>query len=163
MNESQVEQLLIDLRACEEARLWAKEKTLAEIWEQCERTDWLLWLCGHMVGKDGWPDRKAIISIACDCAELVLPYVKAGDDRPRLAIETTRAWICGEATIEQVRTARDAVAAAYAAYAAAAAAAAAAYAAADAAAYAAAAARKEMKAKCLAIVKAKLIPECLKS
>ena len=182
MNKSQVEQLLIDLRACDEARLWAKGKTLAEIWEQCERADWLLWLGGRMCGKDGWLDRKAIVSIACDCAELALPYVNAGDGRPRLAIEITRAWIRGEATIDQVKNAR--ADAAYAAYAAAAYAADAAAYIADAAAYAAAAAdaaahaayaayvayaayaaaadaQKEMQAKCLAIVKAKLMPEYL--
>ena len=89
--------------------------------------------------------RKAIRLAACACARTSLKYVKAGETRPLKAIETAEAWCRGETTIEQVREARYAAAAAYAAasaaaYAAAAAAAAAASAAAAyAAAYAAAA------------------------
>ena len=197
MNATEMTKLLRHLGACESARSWAKGKSLAEIWMQCDRTDWLLWLVGRMSGKSGWPDRKEIVLVACDCAELALLYVKPGEDRPRIAIETARAWVRGEATIESVREARraaaDAAAAAYAAYAAyayaayaayaaaaaaaaadaadaaaAAAAAYAAYAAYAAAAYAAAAADadaaalKELRAKCLAIIREKLTPDCLK-
>ena len=80
-------------------------------------------------------DRKTIVSIACECARLALPYTK--DPRVLACIETTEAWTRGEATIEQVRSAR------WAAYAAADAAA---YAAADADADAyAAAAREEQR------------------
>src|SRR5512146_3236078 len=146
MNSKEFSQLLRDIGACADARAWAKGKSLAEVWEQCERSDWLLWLCGRMVDKDGWPTRKELVLAACACAETALKYVKAGEERPRVAIETARKWVRGEATLEEVRTAAYAAnaadaadAAAYAAYAAAydAAAYAAAYAA-DAAAYAAA-------------------------
>ena len=186
MNATEMTKLLRHLGACESARSWAKGKSLAEIWMQCDRTDWLLWLVGRMSGKSGWPDRKEIVLVACDCAELALLYVKPGEDRPRIAIETARAWVRGEATIESVREARRATiesvrearrAAAYAAAAAAYAAAAAADAAdaADADAYAAAAAAaaaayaaayaaalKDLRAKCLAIIREKLTPDCLK-
>jgi len=168
-----MQKLLRDLGACSDAREWAKGKSLAEIWAQCGRADWLLWLIGRMEGKKGWPDRKAIVLVACDCAELALPYVKAGEDRPRIAIETARAWVRGEASIEEVRKARDAAdAAADAAYAADADAAYAydaAYAAAAAAAYDAAAAaaaayaaRNRIREQCLAIIREKLTPDCLK-
>jgi len=94
-------------------------------------------------------DRRLVVLAACGCAEPALVHVPAGEDRPRLAVETARRWARGKATIEEVRSASAAAyaayAAAYAAYAAAyaaasAAASAAAYAAADAAAAAAAAA-----------------------
>ena len=39
-----MKQLLIDLKACEEARKWAGNKTWQEIYTTCERGDWLLWL-----------------------------------------------------------------------------------------------------------------------
>jgi hypothetical protein len=60
-------------------------------------------------------DHRELVLAACDCAETALIHVPAGEDRPRQAIETTRAWCRGEATIEQVRKARDAAAEAAAA------------------------------------------------
>src|SRR5208282_1713155 len=112
---------LTTIRACEEAVVWAKDyESLREAWAACERGDWMLWLCGRMVGTDGWPDRKQIVLAACDCAELVLPiYEKKypNDERVRKCIEVTRQWANGDATIADVRSARDA-SAAYAAYAA---------------------------------------------
>ena len=129
MNEKEFGKLLREIGACGEAVRWAKGKSLAEVWEQCERGDWLLWLCGRMADKQDWPSRMDVVLAACACAETALKYVKAGEDRPRIAIETARKWARGEATIQEVRT--DAYAA-YAAAAAAYAAAAAAYAASDA-------------------------------
>ena len=183
MNAQEFAQLLRKLGACEAARAWAKGKSLAEVWEQCERGDWLLWLCARMLGKEGWPTHPQIILAACDCAETALKYVKLGEERPRIAIETARRFAAGSATINEVRTAAyaayaayaDAAYAAYAAYAAAAYAADAAYAAyayaadaayaaaayaadaAYAAAYAAdAAARKKSQTQCADLVRARL-------
>ena len=85
-----------------------------------------------MIGKEGWPSRQDVVLAACDCAEPALRYVRVGEDRPRKAIETARAWARGEATIEEVRETRRAASDA------ASAAAATAYAAATASAYAAA-------------------------
>ena len=112
--------LLIELRACKAARVWAKNKDLHTVWTTCERGDWLLWLTGKMAGKPRWATRKQVVLAACACAETALKYVPAGEDRPRKAIETARAWVHGEATIAQLRTAAaaaaaDADAAAYAA------------------------------------------------
>ena len=47
-------------------------------------------------------DRKTLVSYACDCAEHVLAIFEAKyptDKRPRAAIETTRKWLAGEATV----------------------------------------------------------------
>ena len=139
MNAKEVEKLLISKGACSEARKWAKGKTLAEIWDQCERVDWICWLLGRMEGKEGWPDRKAIALAACSFAELALPFIRVGEDRPRQAIDTARALLRGDATIQEVKIARAATyaAAANAVYDAAAAAANAAVAAVAAAAHAA--------------------------
>ena len=123
--------LLRGLGACWEAKEWADGKTLRESWNTCERGDWMLWLAAR-VGAD----RKRLVLAACACARLSLKYVSPGEDRPRVAIETAEKWAHGEATIEEVKAAAAAYAAAadaaaYAAYTAAA------DAAADAAAYAA--------------------------
>jgi hypothetical protein len=92
----------------------------------------MLWLAAR-----AGVDRKVIVLIACECARLALPHLKAGEDRPRAAIETAERWARGEVgvTLDDVRKAAAYSAAAYSA--AAAAAAAAAY---SAAAYSAAAA-----------------------
>ena len=125
--------------ACREAVEYCKTKrSFASAWKDCKRGDWMLWILGRLAGPPESESRKKLVLAACACVRLTLKYVRAGEDRPRLAIEAAEAWARGESgvTIEQVRSA--AYAAAYAADAAYAAAAA--YAAFAAAAYAAAAA-----------------------
>lgn len=39
-----IDDLLIELGACIEARIWAKGKSWQEIYTTCPRGDWLLWL-----------------------------------------------------------------------------------------------------------------------
>ena len=160
--------------ACRPAMEWLKDRDLERMWEECERGDWLIWFAAK-VGID----RKVIVRTACACAREALRFVPDGEIRPKTAIETAERWCNGEATIEQVRNASAAAAAAdaaayaaacdaaYAAYAADADAAFAAYAAAayaayaaaayaDAAAAAAACARKEALEKSAQIVKSLL-------
>jgi hypothetical protein len=53
-------------------------------------------------------DHRLLAQWAADCAEHVLPYferVRAGDDRPRRAIQLARAWARGEVTMTEARTA----------------------------------------------------------
>jgi hypothetical protein len=146
--------LLSRLGACREATEWVGDMPSKRAWETCHRGDWLLWLSAR-VGVD----RKLVVLAACDCAELALKHVPAGENRPREAIETARAWTRGEANIEQVRDAAAAAdaAAAYAAAAADAAGAAAyaAEAAADAA-DAAGAARTKVRRQCADLVRARI-------
>jgi hypothetical protein len=111
--------LLRTLHACEDVRKWAEGKALAQVWAECHRGDWLLWLCGKMADKEGWPTREELVVAACACAERSLKYVRTGEERPRIAIETARRWAQGQAKISEVRAAAYAAyaAAAYAAYA----------------------------------------------
>ncbi len=146
---------LVEMNACVSAVKWVDRRGIRTAWRDCPRGDWMLWLAGQLD-----IDRKLLVLAACDCAETALQYVPEGEDRPANAIQTSRNWCDGTASIRDCRKAAtaataaaadaaDADAAAYAAYAAAAAAAAAdadaaadaaaAAAAADAAAYAAAA------------------------
>ena len=104
--------ILTELGACTEAVKWAGRKTPKKAWETCKQSDWLLWIAGKLN-----IDRKKLVLAACACARTALKYIPAGEDRPRIAIETAEAWTRGEATIEQVRTATHAAhAAAHAAY-----------------------------------------------
>src|SRR5208283_2021730 len=103
---------LTALRACHEAVEWSADyASLRHAWKACKRGDWMLWLCGKMAGRDGWPTRQELVLAACDCAELALPpYEKKypDDQNVRDCIETTRKWAHGKATIEDVRSARTA-------------------------------------------------------
>ena len=96
------------LGACPEATQWAESQPDAETaWRQCPRGDWLLWAAARLD-----IDRKLLVRAACACARTALPRVPAGEERPRIAIETAEAWSRGEATIDDVlRAARDACAA----------------------------------------------------
>ena len=56
-------------------------------------------------------DRRTLVAWVCDCTERVLPIFEKKypeDKRPRNAIEVTRAWVAGKATLEEVKTAADA-------------------------------------------------------
>jgi hypothetical protein len=102
------------LGACTEAVEWADGKNLAEAWGSCGRADWMLWLSGRMAGRKGWPTRKQIVLVACDCADTTLHLFEKkcpADKRPRIAIEKARAWAEGLASIADVRSASFAAAA----------------------------------------------------
>lgn len=104
MKHDDVRELLRTLEACDPAKRWVgKNKgTSRKLWGECENGPWLLWLAGRVS-----IDRKLLVRAACACARESLKYVPAGEDRPRICIETTERWTRGRATIEEVRQARD--------------------------------------------------------
>jgi len=107
-------EILAQLHVCSEARQWAATQPDARTaWCNCPRGDWLL-RGAVMLGIE----HKTIIAAACDCAELALPYVAKGEDRPQKTVDIIRAWLVGEATLDEVRTAARAADAAWAAWAA---------------------------------------------
>ena len=56
-------------------------------------------------------DRRVAVWLVCAVARTALRYVPAGEDRPRLAIETAERWVRGAATKEECGGAADAAAA----------------------------------------------------
>ena len=134
-------QHLINLGACEGARIWAEGKTAKEAWEQCERGDWLLW----WAQKENC-DLRMLTLAKARCAKLVIHLMK--DKRSIDAVNAAENFGLGIIDLVEL----NAAAADYAAYAAAAAYA---YAAAD------AAARKETIAKCAEIVRENIKPTWL--
>ena len=139
--------------ACSNAVEWARsQKSAAAAWKSCERGDWMLWLLGKLSGEPESASRKKLVLAACSCARLSLKYVRKGEDRPRIAIETAERYARGEVlTMDDVRKA--AAAASASAASAAAAAAYVAYVADAAAAAAAYVARKTTFKKCADIVR----------
>src|SRR5690349_17926772 len=79
---TKLQTLLESMNACRYAREWIGDRTLAKAWNECPRADWLLWFAARR-----GVDKKKIVLAACACARLALKFVRAGEDRPRLAIE----------------------------------------------------------------------------
>ena len=174
MTNAKVLKLLSRYRAYKEVQEWAEAHggPMEELWRDCERGDWMLWLAVR--AKIG---RRVVVNAACACARTALQYVPAGEERPRRAIETAEAWARGDENLEAVRAAATAAkrfgvssasaSAAFAAYAAAAAAyafaasaASGAYAAATAAVYAADAAALAAANDDMEIARARVLAEC---
>ena len=107
--------------ACDKAKDWARGYTsAAKAWAECQRGDWMLWLCGRYSGPPESDGRKKLVLTTCACARLALPH--ANGDAARKCIETAERWAKGKASIEELREAQRyaaAAAATYAAYAAA--------------------------------------------
>ena len=130
----QFKELLIERRACKEAREWAQDMPIEEVVQTCHRGDWLLWLA-----KKVDIDFRKLTLAKAHCANTVRHLMK--DERSTNAIDVAIMYGNGGADDEQLKAAAYAADAAYAAAAYVAADATAAYAAAAAtAAYAAAAA-----------------------
>ena len=122
-------ELLIDINACEEARLWAEDKNIEEVLRDSYRGDWLLWLAKKL----DLPFNKLTLAKA-RCAKTVIHLMK--DQRSIYAVNVAEKFGLDECTLEELNNAYAAAVAADAAVADAtyAAAAVVAYAAADAAA-----------------------------
>jgi hypothetical protein len=93
MNSDELKELLKTLHACSDAVEWSSGKSLVKAWETCKRADWMLWLCGRMAGREGWPTQQQFVFCSCRCAERVLSiYMKKYPDDLRLwkAIENVR-------------------------------------------------------------------------
>ncbi len=102
MTES-LNDLLVRLDACEEAREWAKtQPDLATAWKNCRRADWMLWLLDEL----GHEDPKNYHLIACACvretplADGRRVWDLLTDPRSRNAVEVAERFAVGEATEE---------------------------------------------------------------
>jgi len=76
-----VDQLIInrlrDLNACSEAVCWAgTQADMADLWANCERADWMLWLLGKKSGEPHSPARKKLVGCASECAATSIRFVK---------------------------------------------------------------------------------------
>lgn len=97
---------LITNRACEAGLKWAKTQSdLYELWNNCHRGDWLLWLANRLK-----VDRKKQMLCAALCAHTVVHLMT--DARSREAVRIAFLWGRGKATDEQLREARGAARAA---------------------------------------------------
>lgn len=105
--DSRWQDLLVAKAACDESVAFAQGfNSFQAAWDACERGDWMLWWIGRtMRGGPMSAERRPLVRVGCACARLALPYVRAGEDRPRLAIEIAERWANGDDTVtrEQLR------------------------------------------------------------
>jgi hypothetical protein len=110
-----IDNYLVSLNACEDAREWAKGKSWEEIFDTCHRGDWLLWL--YRMQEDF--DLRKLILAKGHCANTVRHLMK--DERSINAVDTAIKYGEGKCELDELNKA-DAAAAdaayAYAAYAA---------------------------------------------
>lgn len=135
--KTEVEKFCAKHRACPEGIAFAtRYKTLADVWANCPRVNWMLW----MLQRGPKQEREVWVRVAYESALHVLPIFESamkGDCRPRKCLELLFQWLDKPESVNRLAllsVARGALAARAAAYSAAAIAAYAAYAAAYAAA-----------------------------
>ena len=94
-----MEDLLIKLNACQDAREWAADKTWEEVYNTCERGDWLLWLFFRTN-----PDDLQLLTLARGhIANTVRHLMK--DERSINAVDVAIAFGEGKATREELENA----------------------------------------------------------
>ena len=87
-------QNLIDLCPCSEGLIFARAKKFdwQTIWQDCDRSDWLIW----WLRRTRQMDKPLAVRISVPCAEHVLPKFETkhpGDLQPRNAIESAKSWL----------------------------------------------------------------------
>ena len=88
MNKKEMTDFLVSKNACSDGLEWGRDKSLEEIWNTCERADWMMWLYKYLS-----PKKKKALKVAIYSAELVLPIFEKqypNDKRPREAIESAK-------------------------------------------------------------------------
>ena len=96
MNAQQFIEKLIALGACEEAKEWAAGNTWEEVYNNCHRGDWLLWLF-----KKTNPDDLQLLTLAKGhCANTVRHLMK--DERSIKAVDAAIAFGEGKITREEL-------------------------------------------------------------
>ena len=103
------------LGACSDAVEWVGNRTAQKAWDECKKGNWMLWLINNSKLKVTLAIRKKLVLCACDIAETSLKYLPKDEKRPAEALRVARAWVKGEKTIEEVKTAAKAANAANAA------------------------------------------------
>ena len=109
------------LGACSEAIAAARNYTTSqELWADCKRADWMLWLIGKASGEPWCDKRRKLVKTTCRCVRTVYDLMP---QKSKDCLELFERWANGEDVPQPVLLAasyatRAAAAAVYAAYAA---------------------------------------------
>lgn len=109
MNNKEFKELLTSLGACSEAMEWVGERSWSEVYRDCPRGEWLIWLFVH-VKPDAKRERVGMAALAANTVRHLMT-----DERSTAAVDAAFAYSRGEIGDEELRVARAAGAAAWAA------------------------------------------------
>lgn len=83
----------------------ASYRNLADLWENCPRSDWMLWLLENLDGSAPHPELRLF---ACWCARKF--WMRMSDNRSKIAVDTAETYARGNAMRIELQVARDAAA-----------------------------------------------------
>ena len=75
MSKRSLKTLLKSMEACPEALAWVEDRTLDQAWAECQRPDWMFWLCLEKCGTKGWPSKGDAKTFAKEAAKLLQPMI----------------------------------------------------------------------------------------
>jgi hypothetical protein len=88
--------------ACKPALAWLGDRDAKTAWAECPDARWMLWLF-----RNATIDRRLLVMAAVDCARTALRFVPDDCPEPEVCLDIAELWTLGEATIGNVREARD--------------------------------------------------------
>lgn len=99
-----IDNLLKELNACEPARIWAHGKDAKELYNTCDKGQWLLWLWANTM-----PNRehnKRLLTLAkVKCFERYVPFLE--DERAESAFITAKAYGNGTTLLSEFKKAHE--------------------------------------------------------
>jgi hypothetical protein len=96
---------LIEMNAVSGAITWASGKTLQEFWEKCPYGHWLIFLLEKMEGKEGWLNKKEIMSLCCPGAKKILyneNIIVNDEEKCKKALEARENYINGNISLQEM-------------------------------------------------------------
>ena len=109
LTSEEFQKKLQSLSACRDAVAWAQGKDFKQVWQTCERGDWMLWLAHWLMRNDSVFTLQQITKAKVRCARLVQHLMK--DNRSIQAIDVAERFSEGLATREELNAAAAAAAA----------------------------------------------------
>lgn len=96
---TKLEKKLNTIDACSESLEWAatQKGSFQDIWDNCQRGDWLLWLLITAKAK-----HQKMVMIYCKMIRNALVYIKNNEEIPLRAIEAIEKFIKGQTTIDDI-------------------------------------------------------------
>ena len=89
-----VDEILDQLELPTELVAWASSRvSLARVWDECPRGDWLL----ALAIRTGVP-RRVVVAAAADCAQMAQCFIPYGEKRPAMALGMAWKWTEDRAT-----------------------------------------------------------------
>ena len=101
--KTEIENYLQKHNACREGAAYARtQKSLAEVWDNCPKLEWLFWMLAKQPNKP----EKELRLFAVWCARQVQHLMK--DKRSLDALDVAERFALGKASVEELRAARGA-------------------------------------------------------